>query len=420
MATHTCTMKSSGTSATWTVEYTYSSDKRKCTITIDLVLKSSAGSHNYDTSNNFYIKMGTDKSTYTVTKITSSGVTKSKSKTFTLGNDGTLKVALSVGGSLPGTSYAITGGNTATASLSGAKATYAVKYNANGGTGAPSAQTKTYGVTLKLSTTKPTRASVTNDDVTINYTFKGWATTNTATTAKYAAGASYTTNAAVTLYAVWSTSSTVNSFDVVYDTGDGSNIAPQEKTKGTALTLRTDVPTLYGYTFSGWSITDESTTISYYPGDSYSTDADLYLYAVWEPWTHEIIFENTGDYGYDLLVKTTDVNLDIMEDIPTKIGYIFRYWCSTQDGLGEIYNPGDAYIRNQDGGEYILYGIWSKKEIQLTSTNKIKAVEFVEDASFLGFTDNCNVYCSSFREGTPIKLGSNEFSFNEIIERICD
>jgi len=71
---------------------------------------------------------------------------------------------------------------------------YKVTYNANGGTGAPSAQTKTYGVTLTLSSVKPTRT---------NYTFKGWATSASATTAAYSAGGSYTSNAAITLYAVW-------------------------------------------------------------------------------------------------------------------------------------------------------------------------------------------------------------------------
>lgn len=72
--------------------------------------------------------------------------------------------------------------------------TYKVTYNANGGTGAPSAQTKTYGVTLALSSVKPTRT---------NYTFKGWATSASATTPSYQAGGSYTSNSALTLYAVW-------------------------------------------------------------------------------------------------------------------------------------------------------------------------------------------------------------------------
>lgn len=72
--------------------------------------------------------------------------------------------------------------------------TYAVKYNANGGTGAPGQQTKTYGQTLKLSSTKPTRT---------NYNFRGWGTSASSTTVAYAPGANYTANAAITLYAIW-------------------------------------------------------------------------------------------------------------------------------------------------------------------------------------------------------------------------
>ena len=72
--------------------------------------------------------------------------------------------------------------------------TYTVSYNANGGTGTPGSQTKTYGVTLKLSTTIPQRT---------NYNFLGWATSASATKAAYSAGGSYTTNSGTTLYAVW-------------------------------------------------------------------------------------------------------------------------------------------------------------------------------------------------------------------------
>lgn len=73
--------------------------------------------------------------------------------------------------------------------------TYTVSYNANGGTGAPANQTKTYGVALTLSATVPTRA---------NYNFLGWGTSASATTVAYASKASYTKNAGITLYAVWS------------------------------------------------------------------------------------------------------------------------------------------------------------------------------------------------------------------------
>lgn len=72
--------------------------------------------------------------------------------------------------------------------------TWTVSYNANGGSGAPGNQTKTYGVNLTLSSTKPTRTL---------YNFKGWSTSSSATTAQYASGATYTGNTAITLYAVW-------------------------------------------------------------------------------------------------------------------------------------------------------------------------------------------------------------------------
>ena len=72
--------------------------------------------------------------------------------------------------------------------------TYTISYNANGGSGAPGNQTKTWGTNLTLSSTIPTKSG---------YTFLGWATSSSATTAQYAAGGTYTANADVLLYAVW-------------------------------------------------------------------------------------------------------------------------------------------------------------------------------------------------------------------------
>ena len=74
--------------------------------------------------------------------------------------------------------------------------TRTVSFNANGGTGAPSSQTKTYDQALTLSGTKPTR---------IGHTFLGWSTSSTATAATWGAGGTFSTNitANTTLYAVW-------------------------------------------------------------------------------------------------------------------------------------------------------------------------------------------------------------------------
>ena len=76
------------------------------------------------------------------------------------------------------------------ATLTIQKVTYTVSYNSNGGSGAPSNQTKTAGVSLTLSTTKPTRAG---------YSFKRWNTNTTDSGTAYNPGASYTANAALSL-----------------------------------------------------------------------------------------------------------------------------------------------------------------------------------------------------------------------------
>lgn len=75
-----------------------------------------------------------------------------------------------------------------------AKPSYTISFNANGGSGAPGNQTKWYGESLTLSSTKPTRSG---------YDFLGWSTSSSATSATYSAGGSYTANSAATLYAVW-------------------------------------------------------------------------------------------------------------------------------------------------------------------------------------------------------------------------
>lgn len=99
-----------------------------------------------------------------------------------------------------------------TKTLTASRKTYTISYNANGGTGAPSSQTKTYGITLTLSNTKP---------VKIGYPFLGWTINSNGTGTLYQPGGSFTTNANTTLYAKYST--TLTNYTVyldVIDTGE--------------------------------------------------------------------------------------------------------------------------------------------------------------------------------------------------------
>lgn len=147
---------------------------------------------------------------------------------------------------------------------------YTVTYSANGGNGAPSAQTKWKDQALTLSGTKPTRTG---------YSFLGWSTSSSATTATYSAGGSYTANSNATLYAVWK----ANTYTVKYNANGGDG-APsnQTKTYGVTLTLASAKPIRNNYNFKGWGTSASATTVSYSAGGSYTANADITLYAIWE------------------------------------------------------------------------------------------------------------------------------------------
>ena len=86
--------------------------------------------------------------------------------------------------------------------------TYSVTYDANGGSGAPDPQTKTYGTDLTLSSVKPTRKG---------YTFMGWATSASGDVS-YSPGDKYKKNSGLKLYAKWSENSMT-----VYYYGNGAD-----------------------------------------------------------------------------------------------------------------------------------------------------------------------------------------------------
>lgn len=163
---------------------------------------------------------------------------------------------------------------------------YTVSFNANGGTGAPSAMTKYRGVNLLLPTTVPTRSG---------YTFAGWATTSTATTATHQPGRYFGIDENTTLYAVWSTST----FTVTYNAnGDSVSNMPLNQTKnaGSTLTLSSTKPTRTDYTFVGWGTSATATTASYQPGGSYTANASITLYAIWKSNFNEPRIENLKIY----------------------------------------------------------------------------------------------------------------------------
>ena len=175
------------------------------------------------------------------------------------------------------------GTKSASGSITVAKKTsYAVSYNANGGSGAPDGQTKWHGTDLKLSSVKPTKTG---------YTFAGWGTSASDTSVNYKAGATYTNDEKITLYAIW----TANTYTVTFNANGGTGEpSAQTKTYGKTLTLSSTKPTRTGYTFKGWGTTADDTSVDYAAGASYTANKAITLYAIWTINTYKVSFNANG------------------------------------------------------------------------------------------------------------------------------
>ena len=119
---------------------------------------------------------------------------------------------------------------------------HTVAYDANGGTGAPEPQIKSYGTSFYISSVKPVREG---------YTFKNWNTKADGTGTSYDSGAYYSRDqngGTVTLYAQWEQTT----FKITYNLDGGTDPGnPKEYTaKTNDFTLKN--PTKTGYTFNGW------------------------------------------------------------------------------------------------------------------------------------------------------------------------
>ena len=228
--------------------------------------------------------------------------------------------------------------------------TYTATFYANGGTGAPSNQTKKQGESLTISTVKPTKTG---------YTFTSWNTKKDGTGTKYDIGALYTVDAELTLYAQYKENTVT--YTIKYDANGGEN-APKEqtKTKGKELVLSTIVPTKEGYKFVNWNTKKDGTGTSYNAGAKYTTEASVILYAQYEKELNEeetkytiTFYTNDGTTEKSTKVVNKGDKVVKPED-PTREGYTFDGWYDKKEN-GKEYD-----FTKEVTSDISLYAYWSK------------------------------------------------------------
>ena len=238
--------------------------------------------------------------------------------------------------------------------------TYIIKYDANGGTGAPASQTKTHGVDLVMTTAVPTRTG---------YTFKCWNTAKDGSGYDRDPGGYVYGDADLTWYAQWTANvltiyyhvngGSINSSNyyvkssdnLIYFTSNTSVIVSDKYTyndkRSTGL-YNASTLGLYkdNYTFTGWKVGSTGTTV-FSPGNTSYVSTDftnsiktsnctITLYAVWEKATVTqctATFDANG--GSTPSPQTITVNSgSALGTLPTtyRTGYTFFGWFTAKTG----------------------------------------------------------------------------------------
>lgn len=172
-------------------------------------------------------------------------------------------------------------------------------------------------------------------------------------------------------------------YSVTYNANGGMN-APdaQDKFSEQDLVLSSQIPVRDGYTFLGWApktafasgkkksilnlyINDYSADLStvfatpaYQPGDVYSEDADITLYAAWQGDSFIYYDANGGKYAPATQTFNEGETVSLSTAIPIRDGFAFEGWAESADAQESTYQPGGSYT----GETTTLYAVWTETE----------------------------------------------------------
>lgn len=255
--------------------------------------------------------------------------------------------------------------------------TYTLRYNANGGAGAPSAQTcETYDKSCGFIVADP----VPNRD---GYEFRGWAKdgdTNDLYLAKSTI-VSDTPDEPLTLYAVWAE---IKTYTLMYDVNGGSGAPEVQACKSASgkcgFIVSGVTPSRVGFEFLGWVRGEESYTAG---NEVVVTETNTILIANWNP-----IFNFTLNYvsedGTENLPESQKCETTmgtctfiIPTKEPTRAGYVFLGW-HWDDKPEMRATAGDELVVGIDGPlDLKIHAAWSRIYTVLNSGEVFGAGERV-------------------------------------------
>ena len=155
-----------------------------------------------------------------------------------------------------------------------------------------------------------------------------------------------------------------NTYSVVYKPGTIEYVGGMPdgaiKTHGVDLVLSDQIPVRTGYQFLGWATDPDSEKIDYQAGATYEINADMTLYALWNPNTYRVVYEENGGesipdaeyvYGQGLTLPTKE---EMIQD-----GFEFIGWYDNARLEGSAVTE----VTREDMGDKTYYARWEALKI---------------------------------------------------------
>lgn len=204
----------------------------------------------------------------------------------------------------------------------------------------------------------------------LGYTFTGWFESDdngeTLAVAPVDNDTVYTSD--TKLYAGWR----ANRYTVSYHDKDTVDLLPDPQTfmYGVPGSITEQELTRNGYSFAGWSLSEDAAQVDYLPGQEVlslaSEDgAEIKLYAVWAANSYTIVYDGNASGVSGVPQPQADIAFDkevaLASGVPTRSGYHFLGWSLTSGSIAAAYKPGDKVkgLVADEGREVILYAVWA-------------------------------------------------------------
>ncbi len=249
---------------------------------------------------------------------------------------------------------------------------HTLRYNANGGSGAPSSQSGATSYTI--SSTVPER---------FGYTFLGWSKNSSATTATYEPDDSISLASDTTLYAVWKSASNVSlntnisttiefPYQQVYYTftpsSSGEYTFESSGSLDSKITLYNSSGTEIGYNDDGsenrnFLLTEElsSGTRYYVKIWAYSDNSGSTTFRITKeaPTTYTLSYNANGGSGAPSS-QSGATSYTISSTVPERFGYTFLGWSRSSSASLATYVGGNSITLTSDT---TLYAVWQENTV---------------------------------------------------------